>query len=1539
MTALAYSARAGAVDFSLVSEQAFPAGSTPTVRVSGRGLGVLRFRLYRIEDPEAFFQAPPPLGHDEELAGSTAAVRAEGEDAGPEKAPDGVLRAAAEDAKGRLPAELRRGLRSWLGVGWVPPFTPGRRPGGLRPLASLPLVSAWSRDLSGSYGGWTYQSLPVPVPGRGLYLLEAVQGRDVAQTLILSTGLSFEVKRSSGAAFVFCADAVDGRPVRGARVLSLEPVPAGLPRGRLIDAGLTGPDGTWRGRASPEGLFIARRGEDVAAALARESWSREPAWKLYLYADRPVYRPGQTVFFKGVVRRVEEGRYLPGSAEVAVEIKDPKGGVVFKSTAAPGAYGTFEGRSELPADVPLGSFTLSASAGGVAQAAAFEVQEYRKPEFRVAVESPAGRVVLGDTLIFRVRADYFFGSPVAGAPVEYTLYRVPRWSWSAWNPEEDGEEGSSFEYGGGAVETGTSRLDENGRLALTFTAKADGDARPWGPREFLYRLAANVTDAGRRTVSGEGAVLATRADWYLSLKNDRFIYAAGEPFQVGVRAETYEHSPVETEVEARATYLEEGRPSAAADLRTFLPLTRAGGVWPLRLDKPGAWRLDVKGLDAAGRPVEASEVVWAAGPGASGPRPRRLALLPDRKSYRPGQTARLLVMSPVKAPVLLTVEGPKVLLARVLPASEGPSLAALPVPESWSPDVYVTASVLAGGEAYKAGRRLLVSPDSRLLKMTVRADRAQAGPDEDVTITVTARDGRGRPADAEVSVGVVDEAVYSLVPELAPPIQDAFYGPRPNRTTTAFSRSFWVRGSSRKEAVPEAGPDDDFEADDVKAGPEAPRVRRRFEDTMAWVAMLPTGPAGTAVFRAHTPDNLTTWRMTTRGVTADTRVGQSTGTFVVRKDLLVRLELPRFYVKGDEGVVTAVLDNTTGKAMTARADLELEGGALAAERAAPAVLKLGPRGQARAEWTVRAVKGGLAKVRVRAAAPAASDGVELAVPVREHGLARAASSALEVPASSPSAASVLELPSTADPESASLVVTVTPSPAAALVEALPGLMEYPYGCVEQTMSRFGPTLAAARAFRELNLPSERLPKDVDKMVAAGVKRLLGFQHADGGWGWWKDDETHPFMSAYALWGLLQAREQGYPVDDGAVRRGLDSVVGQLSASASAGKDEDSGSRYGAGSGGPTIRAFMLYVLSQAVEAAPAAAPLAQKLLAESPRMNDQSKALLALSLARLGSESAGAGLVVQLESAAERTSGAARWKGKGFDHGWYDDTDQTTAAVLRSLVRLKPSSPLAPEALKALLLDRRGPLWRSTPDTAAAAYALVDYMKAAPRASAEQEVRIVVNGREAARRRLARGAGDVKLVLGAAGLREGANRIEVLRDGTGVLYASASLEYYERGEDLKPLDGTRFKLRRTFERLEAAALPDGTPGYVRSGLKGLRSGDAVLVTLELDASSGAEFFQLESPHPSGFEATDALDRARIEGLDGDWKGDAADSLERRDDRLALFRTRLPAGRSVWRYVLRAEAPGRFHALPAAAELTYEPEVRASSEETRLDVGR
>jgi uncharacterized protein YfaS (alpha-2-macroglobulin family) len=466
---------------------------------------------------------------------------------------------------------------------------------------------------------------------------------------------------------------------------------------------------------------------------------------------------------------------------------------------------------------------------------------------------------------------------------------------------------------------------------------------------------------------------------------------------------------------------------------------------------------------------------------------------------------------------------------------------------------------------------------------------------------------------------------------------------------------------------------------------------------------------------------------------------------VTRKDVIVRLVAPRFYTERDAGTVSTVVHNDLAEAAEFTVRLRVEGGEGGGERK----VSIPSRGQQRVDWPVRAPKAGTMKLRAEALSKAESDAMELEVPVKPHGLESVRGASGRV---ADAWKATLDLPADAPGESASLEVTVASGPISGVLQALPFLAGYPYGCVEQTMSRFLPAVTAGEAMKRLKLPNDVLEKSLPDMVNAGLQRLYGFQHDDGGWGWWKEDPTHPFMTAYALYGLVSARKAGFAVDAETLKRGVQ-ALSQME-----------------------LTPFALFVLSLAGE------DVSHELRTKSPQ-NAEDLAYLVLAGRK--------DLAAKLPARPPEAQGSVRTR--------------TAGVVLRALASVDPQDPRVETYVAWLLGERRGPAWYSTLDTAWAVYGLAE----AARGARDPEVSIRVNGREAAA-----AAGRVRLTADA--LRKGANEIEVTQKGGTLVFASALLRYFSGGEDVAPERGAlqvvrKFhRERRKGEKVELEELKPGS---------------------------------------------------------------------------------------------------------------------------------
>jgi hypothetical protein len=433
------------------------------------------------------------------------------------------------------------------------------------------------------------------------------------------------------------------------------------------------------------------------------------------------------------------------------------------------------------------------------------------------------------------------------------------------------------------------------------------------------------------------------------------------------------------------------------------------------------------------------------------------------------------------------------------------------------------------------------------------------------------------------------------------------------------------------------------------------------------------------------------------------------------------------------------------------------------------------------------------------------------------------------------------------------------------------------------------------------------------MTEAGLKRLYGFQHGDGGWGWWQSDDTNRWMTAYVVYGLSLGRAAGLQVDANVVARGRDYLTNHL----------------GAALGNPDEHTWMLFAL-----ASTGGAPKVglDKAFARRSQLSKRSRALLALALQASGDTRAR--IAVEnlddiLQAAKERQDMSV---GEANDAWQTSEAIEATAYTLMAIYRHDPDSPWVKPLTDFLVLRRNGGKWRSTRDTAFSLYALSELAVREKAALSSGSFIVQVNGREAARIRFDSGGMNLTrpVVLSDEAFQPGTNTVTLKRDGAPVTgYYAAIFDVYNRDENVKGVGGD-VKVSRTYTLLGKPAAPSERMSAATEYGMPVESGTRVRVDLEVKANKAVEFLLIEDLKAAGFEAV-ALQSGR------EICNYRCAHVELRTDRVAFFLSQLPVGVTKLSYELRAEAPGKFHALPARVEAMYAPELRATSDEMRLEV--
>jgi hypothetical protein len=458
-------------------------------------------------------------------------------------------------------------------------------------------------------------------------------------------------------------------------------------------------------------------------------------------------------------------------------------------------------------------------------------------------------------------------------------------------------------------------------------------------------------------------------------------------------------------------------------------------------------------------------------------------------------------------------------------------------------------------------------------------------------------------------------------------------------------------------------------------------------------------------------------------------------------------------------------------------------------------------------------------------------------------------------------------------------------------------------------------------------------KSLDRQVSEGLARLYDYQHEDGGWGWWKTDENHPFMTAYATYGLLEAKKAGYKVDEWRLRRGVSMVAQMLATYPKA---------------MPDLKAYLAYVLAmaessvpsdRAIPIKPSAAEAIEETWSTRDRMTPYGQALLLLALdAR--KDSRGGDVVKALVASAQKKGDLVWWAADRdavlLDE--YGDTNvEATAFVVKALVARDANNPLLEPAVRWLLLNRSyGAWWSSTKQTAMALYGLIDYMRARKEGAGDSTVEVLVNGKSIGTQTFTAASltSPDPIVLNSPA-NAGTNTVTIRQKGTGAVYWSATAEYFETTSPMVRTGSRKLALVRKYFSLTPIRQGDRIV-YRETPFSGeAKPGDLLLVRLSAAGATDWRYLMIEDPLPAGVEAVQQRSLYTLEQPREFWDGSRR---EYRDDRIVFFQESFTAGHYEYIYLLKVTTPGTFRAMPAQITAMYVPGATASSEPQTLTVG-
>ncbi len=768
------------------------------------------------------------------------------------------------------------------------------------------------------------------------------------------------------------------------------------------------------------------------------------------------------------------------------------------------------------------------------------------------------------------------------------------------------------------------------------------------------------------------------------------------------------------------------------------------------------------------------------------------------------------------------------------------------------------------------------------------------------------------------------------------------------------------------------------------AGQPAPSVRKDFADSALWLASLTTDSRGIAQTKFKMPENLTSWQLRTWSVATETRVGSDSTQAVTRKPLLVRLQTPRFLVERDEVILSAIVHNDLDGLRSVKVALEIDG-ETQLELISPAdreqTVQIDSHQQARVDWRCRATAEGKATIRAIAITNDASDAMQLELPILVNGILKMDSLAGTVRRGQPNSVMTLTIPAQRRIEQSKLVVRLSPSLAAAMIDALPYMAEYPYGCTEQTLNRFLPSVITQRTLQRMDIdlaklkekrnnlnaqelgdPAERRERWrrfdhlavfddelVADMVASGVARLTDMQNGDGGWGWFSggNEQSYAHTTATVVRGLLIAQQNNVPIVPDVIQRGV-AWLEQYQAAELAKLQNADGRVEPYKQHADNIDALVFHVLTLAEHHNNPA--MQQILYDQREHLSVYGKALLAWAVHKLDNADQTTMLRRNIEQflVQDAENETAYLRGGDSWWYWYGSDIEANAIYLKLLAAIDPNGQTAPRVVKYLLNNRKhATYWNSTRDTALVIEAFADYIAASGELKANMKAEVYLAGKR---------LGTVEFTpdnlfdvnnsieIHGAAIPVGQQQLEIRRSGEGNLYWNAYATNFTLEEEIEPA-GLEVKIERRFYHLtptakelvlpgrRANAVATKKAGFDRTlieDLQAIPSGDLVEVELLIESKNDYEYLLIEDPKGASLEAVDTQSGYF-------YTAGLSVYRELRDRHIGLCIRWLPKGSYSIRYQLRSEAPGTFTALPAVIQGMYAPELRGNSADFDLKV--
>lgn len=1288
-------------------------------------------------------------------------------------------------------------------------------------------------------------------------------------------------------------------------------------------------------------LLVARSGEDwIYQEIDRPSVAEMEG---VLFTDRDIYRPGEIVYIKGVARLPSTSGPLPQEGHevsLSIQLPDQPPLILIKKLSS---WGTFSHEITLPPDIPPRGFTISLlHREQKLSTVRLNIRHVREASFKVSTNLDKSHYLPEDSFICTGGASYLYGGSMANLPYSLSILTKP--SSFSIPGLSDFSTGIPYNYRETFQRIRSYTSNESRNLSAQGSFKSEGKILPITYTQKLT-CSASVSDPGQQTVENSAYAWVHPAEFYIALKDLSWNEAeAGKDLKIQALA-------VEPNGKRRSEKvtleLFEARYDQKKNTQNLIKITsctvNTGSEivsCPLPIPKRYGvdYRIIANAKDSKSREVRTlltfrindkprQQLDISPDP----PKKQKPTLLSlDKLIYHPGDTAKIAIHPTLPFNRgLLTIEREGVFLQKVFSAIEDPiefPISPWMAPKSLARVIFQHAiSTETPYEEHKPTEQyelsIPVKRPSRLLSLRIQPSQTEASPGDEITVDVDVNDDKGKPASAEVTLYAVNEGMLQLSGYQPPNLEEKLPLTGEFLVTAHDTQKDlgWLEKPVRYGPFslgPISGSGYGFGSGVGYGSTTATTstIRSDFRPTPMFLPTLVTDTQGHVRASFKLPDSLTAYRIMAVAISKDDRYGNAESSITARLNAQIRPMIPQMVRAGDTFQAAAVAANNSEKAIDVKVSLDAKG--FYQTNSQPEQFRLEAGESRRVTFPLEAKQIGQGTLLFRLTS---SDGTQDAaeVPLEAQSPLSLEASALYGKTIHSTLESIADL-STIRSDTGGVELMVSSSPISGLAPGLEQLVEYPYGCTEQLTSRLVPLVTLRTLAKSLSVA---LPDDTEEASKKAVESLLKNRHEDGRFGLWQSSSPSVWLTAYAYWGLAEARRNGIEINSELFRTAAIHLA-------------EAGSQWMNGKRKAAEASFALDVLVDLPEVDNTMRSHALILLRQ---MTDHladfpvfARFQVLHALARLGvSREELAPLIKNLEATLHLDGAVARII---EPNEWFpellDSRIRSSAMALRALLEAAPQHPMLEPLARGLITDRGPKGWRSTQETAWALLALDAYRRAQGGENTELKARVMVGTHTLLEASLKGLIAEQRAWVPMSDLvKMGSSNLLFQAQGTGKLFYQARLRYalvqppstnvfagIEVNRTCSPLDETRKN-------------SDPNTFYV---------GQWVACQIEVSTPSPRHYTLLNAPIPGGFELADPSLQGTPQHVK-DWSYDFSTHKELRKDGAVYFNDDLSGGVHSWSFVAKAMTAGKYFVPPTRMEEMYSPETYGQTTATIVTI--